>query len=77
MMTTPLKTYFEGRALPQIDTIVLPNWAHNVLRACPEVRHVTCSGDDGGKLVSAIGASCKNVEVLLGIRPDKAIINRE
>lgn len=66
-MTTILGTSFENRTLPQIRRIVLPSCAHNILRACPEVREVVCIEEDGSKLVGAIAKACKHVELVQGI----------
>ncbi|CAL1707384.1 unnamed protein product [Somion occarium] len=73
-MSTALKDTFESKRFPQIRTIILPSCAQSVLRACPEVRHVTCNEDNGGELVTAILASCKKVEILRGITPESAIV---
>lgn len=75
-MSTALKDTFESKRFPQIRTIILPSCAQSVLRACPEVRHVTCNEDNGGELVTAILASCKKVEILRGITPESAIVKR-
>ena len=66
-MTTALKDAFEGKKYPQIRTIILPNCAHHILRACPEVRDVTCNEDDGGKLLTPMTKECRNVESIEGI----------
>ncbi|KAJ7210544.1 hypothetical protein GGX14DRAFT_520560 [Mycena pura] len=65
-MTTHLKDNFAGISLPSIRKIILPSWAHEVLRCCPEVRHVVCSDGqkDESKLVSAIAKCCKKVEII-------------
>ncbi|KAJ7117640.1 hypothetical protein C8R44DRAFT_879197 [Mycena epipterygia] len=65
-MTTHLKTGFADTRLPNVRTIILPAWAHEVLRCCPEVTHVICNSNDSGKLVSAIAKSCNKVEILEG-----------
>ncbi|KAG6886856.1 hypothetical protein C0992_001978 [Termitomyces sp. T32_za158] len=75
-MTTHLKTAFAAHKLPQVHTVVLPNHAHNILRACPEARVVMCSYDDGGKLIGAIAKECKNVRVLRGFAPDVNMTKR-
>ncbi|KAJ6534667.1 hypothetical protein DFH09DRAFT_1405286, partial [Mycena vulgaris] len=74
-MTTHLKDAFANTNLPTVRKIILPSWAHEVLRCCPEVKHVICIGDDGGKLVSAIAKCCKKVEIVEGfvLRDEKFI----
>ncbi|KAG6886857.1 hypothetical protein C0992_001979 [Termitomyces sp. T32_za158] len=75
-MTTDFKLAFEAHKLPQVHTVVLPNHAHNVLRACPEARVVTCILEDGGKLIGAIAKECKNVRVLRGFTLDVNMTKR-
>ncbi|TFK69229.1 hypothetical protein BDN72DRAFT_840707 [Pluteus cervinus] len=65
-MTTHFKITFEGHLLPQIRTIILPTYAHNVLRCCPNVTTVVCNGGDGSQLISAIQKVCKKIEVMDG-----------
>ncbi|KAF7309982.1 hypothetical protein MIND_00371000 [Mycena indigotica] len=67
-MTTHLKNGFANITLSNIQRIVLPDHAHEILRCCPEVRHVICMSSDGSKLVSAIGKCCKQVEIIEGFR---------
>lgn len=76
-ITTPLKQAFEGRKFPQIRTVVLPDCTHNFLRACPEVTEVICNEQDGGKLVTAITAACKKVEIVQDITPKPPILKRK
>lgn len=66
-MMTPLKEAFEGKRYPQIRAIILPSCAHAILRACPEVRDVTCNEDDGSKLLTPMTKECKHVESISGI----------
>ncbi|KAG6817168.1 hypothetical protein H0H87_012129 [Tephrocybe sp. NHM501043] len=75
-MTTHLKNAFEGHVIRQVRTVVLPNYAHNILRSCPEVRSVMCNYGDGGKLVTAIQKVCKKVERLEGFKPDENMMKR-
>ncbi|KNZ82316.1 hypothetical protein J132_00131 [Termitomyces sp. J132] len=69
-MTTHLKNAFGQHKIPQVRTIVLPDYAHNVLRACPEVRVVMCNCEEGSKLIGAIAKECKKVQVLRGFYPN-------
>ncbi|KAG8686731.1 hypothetical protein FRC11_008470, partial [Ceratobasidium sp. 423] len=65
MMISSLKKYFEGNVFPSIQRVVLPTRAHDILRCCPRVREVTCSGEDGGGLVGAlVHIGCPKLEVL-------------
>nr|GAT52718.1 predicted protein [Mycena chlorophos] len=63
-MTTHLKNGFENISLPTIRCLVVPDHGHEILRCCPEVKHVVCTSADGSKLVSAIGKCCPKVEII-------------
>ncbi|KAF7308299.1 hypothetical protein HMN09_00677900 [Mycena chlorophos] len=63
-MTTHLKKGFENISLPTIQCVVVPDHGHEILRCCPEVKHVICTSADGSKLVSAIGKCCPKVEII-------------
>jgi hypothetical protein len=77
-MTTHLKNGFANTNIPSVRKIILPSWAHEVLRCCPEVTHVICNRGDGSKLISAIAKSCKKVEILDGfVLDDEKILKRE
>ncbi|KAJ3538052.1 hypothetical protein NMY22_g5327 [Coprinellus aureogranulatus] len=66
-MTTAIKNTFERASLPTIRTVVVPAFCHEILRACPEVRSVWCTEQDGSKLVGALGkGKCNKVEELRG-----------
>ena len=67
-MSTYLKSAFEGHVFPQIQTIVLPSCAHNILRSCPNVKDVTNVEEDGTKLASAICKECPLVERVANFR---------
>lgn len=68
MMVSLLKDAFANEKCPQIRTIVLPGLAHGILRACPEVRDVTCNDALGSQLLlSAIDTECRKVEIVAGI----------
>ncbi|KAK7687157.1 hypothetical protein QCA50_009660 [Cerrena zonata] len=76
-ITTPLKKAFVNRRFPQIRTVILPDCAHNFLRACPEVIEVICNdGWNQGKLATAIAAACKKVEIVQDITPKPYILDR-
>ena len=76
VVKTALETAFNGKQYPQIRTIVLPSSAHNILRACPRVADVTCIKDDGGTLLAAIRAECRDVEVIDGFKFTNAMLER-
>uniref|UniRef100_A0A8H7XQ75 F-box domain-containing protein n=1 Tax=Psilocybe cubensis TaxID=181762 RepID=A0A8H7XQ75_PSICU len=62
-MSTALKTAFDGHVFSQIETAMLPTYAHNILRSCPEVKKVVCVDFmDASKLISANAKCCKKVE---------------
>ncbi|KAF8159183.1 hypothetical protein B0H34DRAFT_654539 [Crassisporium funariophilum] len=76
-MSSMLKSAFQGQIFPQVRTIVLPSYAHHILRCCPEVRTIVCcSWDDGSQLVSAMGKICRKVETVEGFRVDDKIMKR-
>jgi hypothetical protein len=76
-MSATLGTVFKDKSYPQIRRIVLPSCAHNILRACPEVREVICNESNGSQLVSAITKACKHVEVFKGLPVEVKLIKRE
>ena len=74
-MTTTLKAAFAGHVFPQVQMIVLPSNAHNILRCCPEVRKVICINHDySSTLVSAIAKVCKKVEEVEGFRGSENVM---
>ncbi|KDR72797.1 hypothetical protein GALMADRAFT_101124 [Galerina marginata CBS 339.88] len=75
-MTTSLKKAFEGHVFPQVKTVVVPSYAHNILRSCPEVKRVICINHDASKLVSAIAKECKKVEELEGFYGNESSMKR-
>ena len=74
--TSLLKSSFQGKRFERLRAIILPTRAHNVLRACPNVDTVVCNKDAGGTIVTTIGRCCKYVQVLHGIRAERAIMER-
>ncbi|KIM73045.1 hypothetical protein PILCRDRAFT_93223 [Piloderma croceum F 1598] len=78
-MTTAIKTAFEGHTLPSVRTVAVPSCAHEILRRCPGVEHVTCNKhvDDESRLIGALAsAKCGNLKTLRGISPNKAQAKR-
>jgi hypothetical protein len=76
-MTTVLGQTFKDQSYPQIRRVVLPSCAHNILRACPEVREVLCTEHDGSKLIGAISKACKHVEMFKGLHASPSLVKRE
>ena len=66
-MTTKVKKAFEGVAIPSIRTVVLPTVAHHILRSCPNVEDVTCTDEDGSRLLGTIASNCPKVERISGM----------
>jgi hypothetical protein len=65
-MTTALKNGFENVTLPNIRTLIIPGYCHEILKRCPRVTTVWCIRDDGSKLVSVLATHCKEVEEMRG-----------
>ncbi|KAG5652933.1 hypothetical protein H0H81_003009 [Sphagnurus paluster] len=77
-MTTVLKNAFQGSIFPSVRTVVLPDYAHEILRCCPNVRRVICTHKDGTKLISAIAKhKTRTLEVLEGIATGEASMKRK
>ena len=68
-MTSSLKSAFEGRTFPSVQTVVVPDHAHNVLRSCSICQ---CNFGSGtalqalAALVIALAKECKKVQVIEG-----------
>ncbi|EDR02172.1 uncharacterized protein LACBIDRAFT_309861 [Laccaria bicolor S238N-H82] len=75
-MTSSLKSAFEGRTFPSVQTVVVPDHVHNVLRSCPEVRRVICNFGSGTALVKAIAKDCKKVEVIEDFHTDEKMMKQ-
>ncbi|KAH7345408.1 hypothetical protein B0J17DRAFT_639775 [Rhizoctonia solani] len=63
------ETYFRGYTFPSIQKIVLPAYAREILRCCPNLKEVTCNRDYGecGQLVDTlIHIGFPNLEVVRG-----------
>lgn len=75
-MTTALKQWFEGKQYPQIKSIILPAYAHNLLRACPAVEDVTCNREDPSKLLNAIIKECPKVQRFMGLSASNTMMKR-
>jgi hypothetical protein len=77
-MMSHLKSVFEGKTFPTVRTLFLPSCAHAILRCCPAVENVTCTGGDGGTLISALAATkCNKLTKVSGITPNAFMANRE
>ncbi|CAA7268069.1 unnamed protein product [Cyclocybe aegerita] len=75
-MTTALKTGFEGVALPQIRTLIIPGNGHEILRSCPHVLTVRCTSEDGSKLITVIGKHCLDVQEMHGFCTEESYMKR-
>ena len=67
-LAADLNEVFEGKNYPQIRTVILPVCARELLRACSNVRDVTCSGYEDGILLKVINENCRHVEALEGFQ---------
>ncbi|KAJ7625548.1 hypothetical protein FB45DRAFT_1029907 [Roridomyces roridus] len=68
-MTSHLKQGFEGITIPSVRKLILPAWAHEVLRCCPNVTDLRCNSSEAVKLVPAIAKCCKKIEIFEGYSP--------
>ncbi|KAJ2923444.1 hypothetical protein H1R20_g13654, partial [Candolleomyces eurysporus] len=66
-ITGQFEIAFIRLTLPSVQTVVLPTWAHPVLRSCPNVKRVVCNDGDASRLITAVKEKCKEVEVFEGI----------
>lgn len=76
-MTTAIKITFEKASLPTVRTVIVPGFCHEILRACPEVRSVWCTEEDGSKLIGALGkGKCSKVEEVRGCALSDTMMKR-
>ncbi|TEB36836.1 hypothetical protein FA13DRAFT_1727209, partial [Coprinellus micaceus] len=76
-MTTAIKNTFEKASLPTVRTVIVPGFCHEILRACPEVRSVWCTEEDGSKLIGALGkGKCTKVEEVRGCSLSDTMMKR-
>lgn len=66
-MATALKEGFEGITLPQIRTVIIPGYCHEILKFCPNVKTVWCTVEDKNKLIPTISSYCREVVELRGV----------
>ncbi|KAF8217984.1 hypothetical protein K438DRAFT_1952843 [Mycena galopus ATCC 62051] len=57
---------FKKITLHAVQTIILPSYAHAILRACPNVRDVSCNEEIGEKLFDTLLLRCPKVERIQG-----------
>ncbi|KAJ6480252.1 hypothetical protein C8R45DRAFT_350224 [Mycena sanguinolenta] len=57
---------FRNIQLPTVQTIILPSHAHGILRACPNVRDVSCNEEAGEKLLDTLIQHCPKVGRIQG-----------
>ncbi|KAF7378051.1 hypothetical protein MSAN_00229100 [Mycena sanguinolenta] len=53
---------FKTVKLPAVKTIILPSHAHGILRACPNVRDVSCNEEVGEQLLDTLIQHCPKVK---------------
>ncbi|KIM47668.1 hypothetical protein M413DRAFT_62699 [Hebeloma cylindrosporum] len=75
-MTTALKNGFENVTLPNIKTLIIPGYCHEILKRCPRATTVWCIRDDGSKLVGVIAKHCKEVEEMRGFSSHETLLKR-
>jgi hypothetical protein len=61
-VSDPLAGALGRRTFPGIRRLVLGDFAHPLLRACPEAREVVCNRETGEMLIGVIANSCPHVE---------------
>ena len=76
-ISNAMDEHFGRLKFPSLRTVILPAYAHALLRRCPEVRTVVCIDGDPNKLVGALYLGEKKVEVLKGFFVDLAHMKRE
>ena len=82
-LTTPLKNAFAGKTFPSVRTIILPPAAHEILRRCPDLEHITANEHEGGRFVdgskivsAALATKCSNLKTLRRVNPNQAMVKR-
>ncbi|EUC61992.1 hypothetical protein RSOL_411830 [Rhizoctonia solani AG-3 Rhs1AP] len=76
MAIQSLKKYFEGYSFQSIQKVVLPTFAHDILRCCPKVREVICNAGEGRQVIGAlVHTGCPKLEILRGI-PVSSIVSK-
>ncbi|KAL4246280.1 hypothetical protein ABKN59_009772 [Abortiporus biennis] len=75
-MAKSVQTAFRHNELPQIRTVILPNYVHSILRSCTGVETITCNEEDGGRFLAEIRNSCPHVRSLRNIAPNEALLKR-
>ena len=80
-LTTPLKNAFAGKTFPSVRTIILPPAAHEILRRCPGLEHITSNEHEGGRLVdgskivsAALATKCTKLKTLRRVVPNQATV---
>ncbi|KAL4249999.1 hypothetical protein ABKN59_005950 [Abortiporus biennis] len=71
-----LRDSFADKCLKNVKSIIIQDYAHFIMRACPNVTKVTCIGGDGKRLIGAIVKDCKKVDELYGIQPTEGVLKR-
>jgi hypothetical protein len=71
--------YFTGWSFPSIKKAVLPAYARDILRCCPNVKEITCNRDLGGsgELVDTLARiRCSKLEVIRGFTIGPVLLKR-
>lgn len=63
--------------LPNIRTLVIQGYCHDVLRCCPNVVTVWCIRENGSKLIPYIKSHCPKVAELRGFDGEENIVMSE
>jgi len=76
-LTSFIQQAFEDVVLKSINTVVVPDYCHEILRSCPNVIKVQSTDGTGSKLVGAIMDCCPHVKTLIGINVSGTVVKRE
>ncbi|KAG6860384.1 hypothetical protein C0995_011946 [Termitomyces sp. Mi166 len=75
-MTTRLKVVFSGHQYPNVHTVSIPRFAHNILPSFPEVKTVISTKANGHHFLAPIAKGCPKVESLEGFSPNAKMMQR-
>ena len=65
---------FYGVHLPQIRTLVVSGYCHEIVKCCPGATKIWCIREDDRELIAAVAKGCKEVEELRGFRPNENLM---
>ncbi|KAG6861053.1 hypothetical protein C0995_004554 [Termitomyces sp. Mi166 len=75
-MTTRLKVVFSGHRYPNVHTVSIPRFAHNILPSFPEVKTVISTRANENSFLTPIAKGCPKVESLEGFSPNAKMMRR-